>query len=68
MAMVRTRRWLVGTIMVGILGISGFNPATAVYQIGEHVNDFTLRNWDNQWMSLYDYSDQIVVLAFWFAS
>jgi hypothetical protein len=61
-------RWLVGAIMVGTIATLGIKPASAVYQIGEHVSDFTLRNSYNQWVSLYDYSDRIVVLAFWFST
>jgi hypothetical protein len=68
MAFRQSRRWLVGAIMVGILGITGIRSASAAYQVGDHVPNFTLRNWNNQWVSLYNYSDRIVVLAFWFAS
>jgi hypothetical protein len=64
----RSRRWLVGAFMIGIIGITGVKPVSAVYQLGDHVANFTLRNWDNQWVSLYNYNDRIVVLAFWFAT
>jgi hypothetical protein len=68
MTVAKTQRWLVGAIMVGLIGITGIKPASAVYQIGDQVTNFTLRNSYNQWVSLYDYSDRIVLLAFWFAT
>ncbi len=42
------------------------SSAFAEYQIGEHVNDFTLPDAYGNPVSLYDYQDQIVILTFWF--
>ena len=39
--------------------------ALAEYLPGEHVNDFTLPDSYGNDVSLYDYSDYIVVMAFW---
>ena len=41
-------------------------PAWAVYQVGDHVSDFTLPDGHGNMVSLYDYQDRIVLLAFWF--
>ena len=43
-------------------------PAGAVYLVGDHVNDFTLPDAYGNQVSLYDYQDRIVALAFWFSS
>jgi len=40
-------------------------PAVAQYQVGEHVDDFTLPDHNNRPVNLYDYQDRIVVLGFW---
>ncbi len=37
----------------------------AEYQPGEHVDDFTLPDSYSNNVSLYDYSDHIVIMAFW---
>jgi hypothetical protein len=42
-------------------------PVGAVYQIGEHVADFTLPNAYGQNVSLSDYHDRIVLMPFWFS-
>ena len=39
----------------------------AEYQIGQHVNNFTLPDAYGNQVSLYDYQDRIVILTFWFA-
>jgi cytochrome oxidase Cu insertion factor (SCO1/SenC/PrrC family) len=53
-------------IFLLILGVVG--PAVAEYHVGDHVADFTLPNAYGNNVSLYDYQDCIVVLAFWFAT
>ena len=40
-------------------------PASAEYQIGDHVEDFTLPDSDDNMVNLYDYADRIVVMAWW---
>jgi len=42
------------------------SPAGAVYQVGDHVSDFTLPDGHGNMVSLYNYQDRIVLLAFWF--
>jgi peroxiredoxin len=39
--------------------------ALAEYQYGDHVTNFTLPDTGRNPVSLYDYSDQIVMLFFW---
>ena len=39
--------------------------AAAQYQVGDPVSDFTLQDSNGDLVSLYDYSDQIIFLAFW---
>jgi peroxiredoxin len=51
-----------------LLGLGLAGPASAVYQVGDHVNNFTLPNAYGNNVSLYDYQDRIMVLTFWFAS
>jgi len=58
--------WLIRAIMVGILALSGFNLTWGAYQVGDHVSNFTLTNWNGASISLYNYSDRIVLLNFWF--
>ena len=53
-------------IFLLILGAAG--PASALYQIGDHVDNFTLPNASGQQVSLYDYQDCIIVMPFWFAT
>ena len=40
-------------------------PAAAEYQIGDHVEDFELPDSQGNTVHLYDYSDMIVLLAWW---
>ena len=61
----RAHTWTIAAVIFFLcLGFAG--PASAVYQIGDHVNDFTLPDAYGNNVSLYDYQDYIVVLAFWF--
>jgi cytochrome oxidase Cu insertion factor (SCO1/SenC/PrrC family) len=41
-------------------------PAGAAYQVGDHVNNFTLPDAYGNSVSLYDYQDCIVLLPFWY--
>ncbi|KPL06948.1 hypothetical protein AMJ86_06470 [bacterium SM23_57] len=59
-------RTIVIATMVFLLCLGMVGPVGAVYQIGEHVNDFTLPNAHGVNVSLYDYQDFIVVMPFWF--
>ena len=59
-------RKMIVPAMICILLLCMIGPANAVYQIGDHVNNFTLPNQFNEQVSLYDYQDRIVVMAFWF--
>jgi len=52
--------------VVFALIVSMTGPASAVYQVGDHVNNFTLPNAYGQQISLYDYQDCIVMMPFWF--
>jgi len=61
----RTNR-LLGDVTVGIMALSGLNLSWGAYQVGDHVNNFTLQNWNGASVSLYNYSDRIVLLNFWF--
>jgi len=56
-------RKLPGLLLVVLLLI----PFTvmAEYQVGEHVEDFTLPDAYGTDVSLYDFSDRIVVIPFW---
>lgn len=40
-------------------------PSFAEYQVGDHVVDFTLPDTSGNPVSLYDYSDRIVIMPFW---
>jgi len=65
------KRWNVTLGSAALLGcLSLFflaaSPAGAVYQVGDHVSDFTLPDGQGNMVSLYDYQDRIVLLAFWF--
>ena len=42
------------------------SSAFAEYQIGQHVNNFTLPDAFGNSVSLYDYQDRIVIVSFWF--
>jgi hypothetical protein len=42
-----------------------YGIASAEYQIGDPVADFTLPDTARNPVSLYDYSDQIVMIFFW---
>ena len=66
MVMQKTSTWKMGIVLVIMFGMFGSLPLWAEYQVGEHVSDFTLQNWNGQWISLYDYSDRIVIIDFWF--
>lgn len=61
----RMMPWIT-TIILLSLTIAG--PVSAVYQIGDHVADFTLPNAYGHNVSLYDYQDRIVLMPFWFSS
>ncbi len=37
----------------------------AEYEVGDHVDDFTLRDANGTDVSLYDFSDRVVVIPFW---
>ena len=52
-----------GLLLIGLL----LFPLTtkAEYQVGEHVDDFSLPGSLGDTVSLYDYSDRIVVIPFW---
>jgi peroxiredoxin len=39
--------------------------AQAQYQVGDHIENFTLPDTSGNMVSLYDYIDRLVVLAFW---
>lgn len=56
-------RKLLGLLAVILLLIPF--AAMAEYQVGEHVDDFTLNDAYGTSVSLYDYSDRIVVIPFW---
>ena len=53
-------------VMVLALIVTLAGPASALYLVGDHVNDFTLPNAYGQQVSLYDYQDCIVMMPFWF--
>jgi cytochrome oxidase Cu insertion factor (SCO1/SenC/PrrC family) len=57
-----------GLVLLSMLlfGLVAVPPAMAVYRVGDHVNDFTLPDTHGNMVSLYDYQDRIVLLAFWF--
>ncbi len=40
-------------------------PASAAYQVGDHVADFTLNNASGVPVSLYDFQDTVILLNFW---
>lgn len=52
-----------GLLLIGLL----LFPLTtkAEYQVGELVDDFSLPSNSGDTVSLYDYSDRIVVIPFW---
>jgi len=54
--------------IASLLVLSVAGPAIAEYHVGDPVADFTLPNAYGTNVSLYDYQDRIVVLAFWFAT
>ena len=66
MVMQKTSGWKIGVISLFMFGMIGALPLWAVYQVGDTVSNFTLQNWNGQWHSLYDYSDRIVIIDFWF--
>jgi hypothetical protein len=68
MARIKEPSWVFLAITLLWLGSMGFSPVQAAYQVGDHVSDFTLQNWNGQWMSLYGQTNRIVVLEFWFYS
>ena len=49
-----------------LMGMMAVPPAQAVYQIGDHVANFSLPDHQGSMVSLNDYQDRIVLLAFWF--
>ena len=53
-------------VLVFSLSLILVNSVFAEYQIGQHVNNFTLPDAYGNSVSLYDYQDRIVILAFWF--
>ena len=57
---------LAAMIVLLCLAIAG--PVHALYQIGDHVANFTLPNANGQNISLYDYQDRIVLMPFWFST
>lgn len=59
------RGWLV-VLACLLISLVVTLPAGAVYQIGDYVANFSLPNHQGNMVSLYDYSDRIVLLAFWF--
>jgi cytochrome oxidase Cu insertion factor (SCO1/SenC/PrrC family) len=54
---------ILGLLLIGLVAVP---PAMAVYQVGDHVNDFTLPDGQGNMVSLHDYQDRIVLLMFWF--
>jgi cytochrome oxidase Cu insertion factor (SCO1/SenC/PrrC family) len=52
-------------VLLAVVLILCVGMAFAEYQPGDHVNDFTLSDSSGNMVSLYDYSDEIVVLFFW---
>jgi hypothetical protein len=56
------KRLLLLLILVAALAL----PALAqFYQVGDTVDDFTLRNTENVPVSLYSYTNKIVMELFW---
>ncbi|MBN2056468.1 hypothetical protein JW905_16205 [bacterium] len=39
--------------------------AQAVYQVGDHINDFTLFDADGKQVSLFDYQNLVIAITFW---
>jgi hypothetical protein len=64
----KKRTWLFWAFALILSGIFNVSPLRAAYQVGDTVADFTLQNWNGQWMSLYGQTGRIVVLHFWFYS
>ena len=62
--MIARRGWIVmlSCLMIGMVAA----PVGAVYQVGDYVANFTLPDAQGTNVSLYDYQDRIVLLAFWF--
>ncbi|MBL7074255.1 redoxin domain-containing protein [candidate division KSB1 bacterium] len=51
-------------VLVLALVIASVGNVFAQYQVGDHVDDFTLPDVNGGTVSLYDYSDQLVLLNF----
>lgn len=66
MVMRKTSTWKIGIVFLLMFGMTGALPSWAEYQVGDTVSNFTLQNWNGQWVSLYDYSNRIVIVDFWF--
>ena len=66
MVMQKTSGWKIGVVFFLMFGVVWALPSWAVYQVGDTVSNFTLQNWNGQWISLFDYSDRIVILDFWY--
>ncbi len=62
----KTSVWKIRVVFLLMFGMFWSLPSWAEYHVGDHVSDFTLQNWNGQWVSLYDYSDRIVILDFWY--
>ena len=51
-------------LTLGLLVLLG-GAAQAVYQVGDHVDDFTLTDAFGNQVSLYDYANQVIFIDFW---
>ena len=60
-----TRLFLIVGLIVALLTLGGITNSHAEYVVGDTVGDFTLLNWNEQPISLYEQEGKIVLLEFW---
>lgn len=66
MRLLNARRGLLVMLACLLISLIVALPAGAVYQVGDYVANFSLPNHQGNMVSLHDYTDRIVLLAFWF--
>ncbi len=59
------RKTVIITAMAMLLGAG---LASAAYQVGDHIDDFTLNDSDGNPVNLYDYAGKVIFINFWGSS
>lgn len=55
-------------IIAGLALLLSAGLTSAAYQVGDHIDDFTLNDSDGNPVNLYDYEGKVIFINFWGSS